>query len=82
MAMITDRISTGAFGDREHTAPEQPLWARIDAALLALVMSLQMWCDRVQQRRALLGLNDQELRDFAVTRADATRESDKPFWRR
>jgi uncharacterized protein YjiS (DUF1127 family) len=39
------------------------------------------WIERVRQRRALAALDDRMLRDIGVTRAEAARETEKPFWR-
>lgn len=39
------------------------------------------WIERVRQRNALAKLDDRELRDIGITRVDAVRESEKPFWR-
>jgi len=39
------------------------------------------WIERARQRKALAGLDDHTLRDIGVTRVEAVRESDKPFWR-
>ena len=42
---------------------------------------ISSWIERARQRRALAGLDDQELRDIGITRVEAARESEKPFWR-
>ena len=39
------------------------------------------WLRRVESRRELAGLCDRALRDIGITRVDALREADKPFWR-
>ena len=39
------------------------------------------WIERARQRRALAGLDDQMLRDIGITRVEAAREAEKPFWR-
>lgn len=39
------------------------------------------WFRRSESRRELAGLCDRALRDIGITRADALREADKPFWR-
>ena len=39
------------------------------------------WIERTRQRNALAGLNDHQLRDIGITRLDAARECEKPFWR-
>ena len=47
----------------------------------ALVEQLYAWQDRVQQRTHLAALEDHLLKDMGISRADAYRESAKPFWR-
>jgi uncharacterized protein YjiS (DUF1127 family) len=39
------------------------------------------WLQRARSRRALLMLNDRELRDIGLTRDEAQREGVLPFWR-
>jgi uncharacterized protein YjiS (DUF1127 family) len=39
------------------------------------------WFRRMESRRELAALNDRALRDIGLTRVDALREADKPFWR-
>jgi len=39
------------------------------------------WIERIRQRRALAGLDERMLRDIGVTRVEAVRECEKPFWR-
>ncbi|SNS61194.1 MULTISPECIES: DUF1127 domain-containing protein [Pseudomonas] len=36
---------------------------------------------RISTRRALLTLNDQQLADIGLTRAQANREANLPFWK-
>jgi len=36
---------------------------------------------RHRSRRDLLALDDHMLKDIGISRADAVREGDKPFWR-
>jgi uncharacterized protein YjiS (DUF1127 family) len=49
--------------------------------LLAVLSALHTWQRRIQERRELAGLSDQDLRDIAITRYDARIEAAKPFWR-
>jgi uncharacterized protein YjiS (DUF1127 family) len=42
---------------------------------------IALWIERVRQRDALVGLDDYQLRDIGITRAEAAREYEKPFWR-
>ena len=39
------------------------------------------WIERSRQRDALAGLEDRMLRDIGISRVDAARECEKPFWR-
>jgi len=45
------------------------------------IASLREWSDRHAQRRALRELPEEMLKDIGLSRADAYRESSKPFWR-
>lgn len=54
--------------------PSQPLLANLRALL-------NEWRRRAHGRRELAVLCDRCLRDIGVTRYDAARELDKPFWR-
>jgi len=42
---------------------------------------IAQWIERVRQRHALAGLEDRMLRDIGITRVEAARECEKPFWR-
>ena len=55
-------------------------WASLGGAIDAGAVILLAWCERARQRRDLLGLNDRELHDIGLSRADAVGEGDKPFW--
>ena len=39
------------------------------------------WIERVRQRHALAELDDHALRDIGITRVEAARETEKPFWK-
>jgi uncharacterized protein YjiS (DUF1127 family) len=45
------------------------------------VSLIAQWIERVRQRQALAGLDERMLRDIGVTRVEAVRECEKPFWR-
>ena len=53
-------------------------WPFITFAAGSLVA---LWIERVRQRRMLSELDDHLLRDIGVTRVEAARECEKPFWR-
>lgn len=64
------------------SATRRQSWLKeVDAHLTRACDRLFDWCDRVRQRRQLLGLSDAALKDFAASRADAAREAGKPFRR-
>ena len=44
------------------------------------ITAIALWAERRRSRRALANLNDDQLRDVAITRPAAQRESAKPFW--
>ncbi|KJB90532.1 hypothetical protein N826_39005 [Skermanella aerolata KACC 11604] len=48
---------------------------------LAIHDTLYVWSEQFRQRRQLLSLSDQMLSDFGVSRIDAFKECEKPFWR-
>jgi uncharacterized protein YjiS (DUF1127 family) len=47
----------------------------------AAFLVIKNWIERTRQRRALAALDDQMLRDIGITRVEAVRECEKPFWR-
>jgi uncharacterized protein YjiS (DUF1127 family) len=50
-------------------------------ALVRAVATVSAWHERARQRRALVALSDPMLRDIGISRAQAQRESTRPFWR-
>jgi uncharacterized protein YjiS (DUF1127 family) len=48
---------------------------------IKLVETVREWRRRVTSRRDLLALNQRDLWDMRLTRAEAEREANKPFWR-
>ena len=48
--------------------------------LLGFGKQLQLWNQRRKQRRELYALSDAVLKDIGVSRVDALREAEKPFW--
>ena len=55
--------------------------AQRPAALARLVVWLGRTMLRSRGRSSLIELDDRLLRDIGISRAEALRESDKPFWR-
>jgi len=49
--------------------------------IVRAIEALLAWHERSTQRRLLLSLSDQMLKDVGLSRADAWQEGNKPFWR-
>ncbi len=49
--------------------------------VLGIVNLLVVWQRRLEDRACLQAMNEVRLRDIGLTRVEARRESDKPFWR-
>jgi uncharacterized protein YjiS (DUF1127 family) len=49
--------------------------------LSQLAHALETWLLRRDRRRELGSLDDEQLKDIGISRADAVREARKPFWR-
>ena len=62
------------------TAPWRAKRQLIHPVAAAWVL-LAAWIERGRQRNALAALNDHQLRDIGITRLEAARECEKPFWR-
>ena len=43
--------------------------------------TIRAWMQRRTQRQALAGLDEHLLRDIGISRADASQEAAKPFWK-
>ena len=70
------------------TLPPQPrsAWRPVRARtpihrVAAAWRVVSRWIERVRQRDALAALDDHQLRDIGITRAEVAREWEKPFWR-
>ena len=81
MTTLTDRFQDGSFRGHRQAVSVPSLWDKAGTAAGGLLTTLMVWHERVRERRALLGLNDLQLRDIGISRADAAGEGDKPFWR-
>lgn len=47
----------------------------------SLLDLLFLWSERARQRRLLADLDERLLKDIGLSRADASHETGKPFWR-
>ena len=81
MTTLTERFQDGSFGGHRQAVSASSPWAKAGAAAGNIVTRLLVWHDRARERRALLGLNDLQLSDIGISRADAGSEGEKPFWR-
>jgi len=69
----TDRLFNAEIASR--------LGNRLCSALLGMSDAFWAWRARARSRRDLARLDDHILKDIGISRADAHRESSKPFWR-
>jgi uncharacterized protein YjiS (DUF1127 family) len=77
MSLLLETITSAG-----HTRIEGQCRRRtLAAGLIAAFDLLCDWTERNRQRRALLSLSDAMLRDIGISRADALREGEKPFWK-
>jgi len=49
--------------------------------LVAAAATIELWMERASQRRQLARLNDIQLKDIGLSRADVENEVSRPFWR-
>jgi uncharacterized protein YjiS (DUF1127 family) len=47
---------------------------------MAAISIAALWLERGRSRRVLAMLDDHQLHDIGISRADAQVESEKPFW--
>ena len=80
MALLTDGLRTEFQGHSATASSIRSLRLAV-AASGRILMTLSVWHERALQRRQLLALNEHALKDFGCTRADATTEGNRPFWR-
>jgi uncharacterized protein YjiS (DUF1127 family) len=66
---------------RGVTPPRQPQHHSAEGLGWTALRLVITWSQRAAQRRRLACLPDVVLKDIGVSRADAFRESRKPFWR-
>jgi uncharacterized protein YjiS (DUF1127 family) len=78
-------VSAGADGAsavRWYAArPEVRLQSAVRRGLARLGQRLLAWHDRARERRELMELSDDMLRDLGIPRDEARRQAARPFWR-
>ncbi|MEP9389370.1 DUF1127 domain-containing protein [Mesorhizobium sp. KR9-304] len=50
------------------------------SALLRVVTMIEMAVERHRSRHALMELSDAQLKDIGISRSEAFREANRPFW--
>ncbi len=70
----TGPASSGYGGRWRHNLKPLNLVSRVFGRLI-------VWQERAEQRHALAMLDDRQLKDIGLSRADIVREISKPFWR-
>lgn len=58
-----------------------PAARSLSSRIVSVVQLMFAWQERWEQRERLGGLDEHMLSDIGLSRADAARESGKPFWR-
>ena len=66
---------------RQSAIRPSPLGRRLAALLYRVGARLRSWRARARARRELRELDDEVLRDLALSRAQANFDAEKPFWR-
>jgi len=68
-----------AYGLRRH-APVRAVTG-LGGVAARIVGRILLWQERARGRRELEALDARMLKDIGLTRIDALREADKPFWK-
>ena len=66
---------------RHRPTKVRSAWRRARRGMAACARVIALWADRARQRRILATFDDRLLSDIGVTRVEAERECEKPFWR-
>ncbi len=65
-----------------YVAPrEVSLWSAARRAFLWILETLLAWHDRARERRSLMELSDQVLRDIGLSRTQLRAQAARPSWR-
>ena len=73
-------MNTNGTIKRLRLAPRPSLLSPIQLLGAGLRLVLE-WERRARERKTLAEMTDHMLKDLGITRSDAVRESEKPFWR-
>ena len=66
---------------RHRPTKVRSAWRRARRVMAACARVIALWAARARQRRILATFDDRLLSDIGITRTDAMRECEKPFWR-
>lgn len=75
------RITHSTLSQSRNTGTPRSILAGAGDRLVTLFDRMATWSERRRQRLALESLPDHLLADIGVSRADASQETEKPFWR-
>ncbi|MBL8834963.1 MAG: DUF1127 domain-containing protein [Alphaproteobacteria bacterium] len=81
MSGPSQALHPGLIGTAARASAPAHLGALVAAVGSRILAIVTTWHARAKERRALAAMNDHELRDVGITRADVWAELDKPFWR-
>ena len=70
------RSAAAVAATRTRTALDE-----LGDAAQSFVATLRVWRRRLRERDQLSRMDDRLLKDIGITRAEALRLSDKPFWK-
>ena len=77
-------VSTPRVGPKVRLRTPHDRYAQIKRLIVLLRASVECWVKRSRQRRALYEIAERDdhhlLKDIGVSREEAFREADKPFW--
>ena len=79
MSNHLDRIAL--VQSKSRIARSEPFSSHWFANLSNAIATVNLWLRRSRSRQRLAELEDHELSDIGVSRAQARFESEKPFWR-
>ena len=65
---------------RPHFPRRRSLVQQLARLAEQAITTLLRWQELARERRALLRLDDHMLKDIGLSRADAMREAERPFW--
>jgi uncharacterized protein YjiS (DUF1127 family) len=76
-------MPTRRVAERPLSVPGEPLFSKVRRLTIATLRTVAVWSRRSRERRELCELltDDRLLADIGITRGQALREAEKPFWR-